>query len=78
MWPVLTQNLHFTLRDSFTRKYHCVHILGDTTFEPTSVDHQVQWPWTETENVGTLYTITDGESASECHKTNHGTRRRPG
>ena len=39
------------------------HILGDTIFEPTSVDHQLQWPWTETEYVGTLYTITDWESA---------------
>ena len=41
----------------------CTHIPGDSIFDPTTVEHQVQWPWKETDNVGTLYIIRDGESA---------------
>ena len=44
----------------------CAYILGDSIFDPPSVDRQVQWPWTETNNVGTLYTITDLESTQNA------------
>ena len=44
----------------------CTHILGDSIFDPMTVDYQVQWPWTETDNIGTLYIITDGESAQNA------------
>jgi len=41
----------------------CTHILGDSIFDPTTAEHQVQWPWTEPDSVGTVHIITDGESA---------------
>ena len=41
----------------------CTRILGDSIFDPTTVDRQVQWPWTEPDDVGTVHIITDGESA---------------
>ena len=32
-------------------------------FDPAVAEHQVPWPWTETDNVGTLYVIRDEGSA---------------
>ena len=44
----------------------CTRILGDSIFDPTTVERQVQWPWKEPDNVGTVHIITDGKSAREA------------
>ena len=44
----------------------CMRVLGDSIYDPSSVDKQVKWPWNEPEDVGQLYTITDFASAKQA------------
>ena len=44
----------------------CMWVLGDSIYDPSSVDKQVKWPWSEPEDIGQLYTVTDFASAKKA------------
>ena len=49
----------YTIGQLYKEILLCLHTLGDSIFDPVVAEHQVPWPWTETDNVGTLYIIRD-------------------
>lgn len=46
----------------------CMKTLGDSIYDPSSVDKQVEWPWNETKDIGKLYKVTNFTSAKKAIK----------
>lgn len=49
--------------DEITECINYLEEVGENPFDPTTADKQVEWPWNATEDVGTVFTVTDSESA---------------
>ena len=59
-FPEVEWHLH-TISQFYIEIDHCLHTLGDTIFVNGSEEKQVEWPWGQ--QVGTLYKVTDWDSA---------------
>ena len=64
--PPAESTLH-TIGQFYKEISLCISHLGDSIFDPTTVERQVSWPWTEPDSVGKVYNnITDVKSAKDA------------
>ncbi|XP_065908873.1 uncharacterized protein [Dysidea avara] len=53
----------FTIGQLYKEVAVCINILGEDIFDASIASRQVHWPWTEPSSIGTVYIVTDVESA---------------